>query len=861
MSVSDPAAAPPKTPSHARSVQTYIDETPVWADGTALQSTPMTAMQWRIWTLAAFGKFFEGLVVFMTGVAMPLIAEEFDITKTQHGIVGAASLLGILVGAIGLGGLSDSFGRKFMFIVEMIIFTIFLSLLVVSPSYFWLVIFLFGLGVALGCDYPTAHLIISESIPSGMRGRLVLGAFGFQALGALTGTVVGYLVLKNIPEIGAWRWMYATAIIPAVLVTIGRFSITESAHWLLVKGRHSEAQTQVERLLSRRPTYPKSVRLAALSTGEAQQNIATLFNKTYRRATILAAVPWFLQDLGTYGIGIFTPTILASAIGHKTAHIRSIADLINNDVMAAKGSGVIDLLLIVGIVAAVLLVNKIGSIRLQIWGFIGCAVGLLIAACSGFFTGGSQLFFIFAGFMLFNFMTNMGPNAQTYLLAGEVFPTQVRGMGAGFAAAFAKIGAVLTAFLFPILLADIGTRALLFILVGTSLLGAFITWRFRIETTGVNLEAIGAASSFATKREDVAPAPEPAAARLASPRVGLIGDEADKGIAWIWPALGFVAALALGAFAFLERTQAPVVVDAPAAASAPAEREPASPQRLALYNEAGVIRFAGSVHDEATRTAIVDALRSAFGPQNIQGDIVIDPTHAAGPWLTNLRTVLENFKLPGLRATFNGDSVSLSGADAADLGRIANALKGLSSGDVSFDRATDRMAEMTPAGNSKIDNAAEVVAAKAEHAAADSEIASAANSKVSEALSSLKKGFSARILVSVLNQSIINFPTAVYEPPESEKALLKMAAARIRELAPKTVLEVAGYTDNTGDAARDFILSRNRAEAVRNALIAAGVRPSAVVAKGYGSANPIGRNETNEGRLRSRRIVYRVIKH
>jgi MFS family permease len=86
----------------------------------------------------------------------------------------------------------------------------------------------FGLGVALGCDYPTAHLIISESIPSAMRGRLVLSAFGFQALGALTGTVVGYLVFKNIPEIGAWRWMYATAIIPALLVTIGRFKITDA---------------------------------------------------------------------------------------------------------------------------------------------------------------------------------------------------------------------------------------------------------------------------------------------------------------------------------------------------------------------------------------------------------------------------------------------------------------------------------------------------------------------------------------------------------------------------------------------------------------------------------------------------------
>jgi MFS transporter, putative metabolite transport protein len=94
--------------------------------------------------------------------------------------------------------------------------------------------------------------------------------------------------------------------------------------------------------------------------------------------------------------------------------------------------------------------------------------------------------------MLFNFMTNLGPNAQTYLLAGEVFPTHVRGTGAGFAAAFAKIGAVTTAFLFPMLMADIGTRTLLFILIGTSLVGALVTFAFRIDTTGVNLEHIGA---------------------------------------------------------------------------------------------------------------------------------------------------------------------------------------------------------------------------------------------------------------------------------------------------------------------------------------------------------------------------------
>jgi nitrate/nitrite transporter NarK len=103
----------------------------------------------------------------------------------------------------------------------------------------------------------------------------------------------------------------------------------------------------------------------------------------------------------------------------------------------------------------------------------------------------TQTLMIYTGFMLFNFMTNIGPNAQTYLIAGEVFPARMRARGAGVAAAFAKIGAVTTAFLFPILLADIGTQNLLYILVVTSLLGAFVTWRYRIETTGVNLDRIG----------------------------------------------------------------------------------------------------------------------------------------------------------------------------------------------------------------------------------------------------------------------------------------------------------------------------------------------------------------------------------
>jgi hypothetical protein len=250
-----------------------------------------------------------------------------------------------------------------------------------------------------------------------------------------------------------------------------------------------EAEAETHKLLKREPQYPKVVQLhdpnVALDGDrkEPERHIAVLFDASHRRATLLASVPWFLQDLSTYGIGIFTPIILAATIGTAGA-VTDVPGIVHKVLLSAQGTAMLDVLLIVGILAAILLVEKTGRIKLQIFGFVGCAVGLGLAALS-LVGGGHNMPLLFAGFMLFNFMTNLGPNAQTYLLAGEVFPTAIRGYGAGFAASFAKIGAVLTAFLFPILLKAIGTQALLICLIVASLLGAAATWVWRVETRGV----------------------------------------------------------------------------------------------------------------------------------------------------------------------------------------------------------------------------------------------------------------------------------------------------------------------------------------------------------------------------------------
>ncbi len=478
----------------SKSIQSYIDEIPTWSDGTGTFYVPMTKIQWRIWLLATSGKFFEGMVVFMMGLTLPLITLQYHLSSVQKGIIGSSILFGILIGASALGGLADVYGRKRMFIIEMLLLVIFLSGLALSQSYYWILLFNFGIGLALGCDYPTAHVMISENIPTNNRGKLVLGAFAFQSVGVFLGILVGIFVLSYYDNIEAWRIMYAIAILPAIVITIARCYIPESAHWLLSKNKKDEAEDALRTLLKRTPQYPISIKIERQV--EASEigwwnGYKKLFSSKYRSKTLLASLPWFIQDLGTYGIGIFTPVILASMLTKNTvSQGDALHSTIDQIIYSAKGTALIDFLLIVGVVFAIIYSDSIGRMKLQIYGFIGCAVGLLLAALSTRLTGGSHMYLLFAGFMLFNFMNNFGPNAQTYLISGEVFSTSVRAKGAGFAASFAKMGAILTALLFPILMTKFGIFPVLIGLVGTSLLGAWITHHYRFETSGRNIETI-----------------------------------------------------------------------------------------------------------------------------------------------------------------------------------------------------------------------------------------------------------------------------------------------------------------------------------------------------------------------------------
>ena len=128
------------------------------------------------------------------------------------------------------------------------------------------------------------------------------------------------------------------------------------------------------------------------------------------------------------------------------------------------------------------------------------------------------------------------------------------------------------------------------------------------------------------------------------------------------------------------------------------------------------------------------------------------------------------------------------------------------------------------------------------------------------ALAALPDPFTAEDLVRALNILIINFESGSYAVPEVRLAALQKGAAYIQKLPPAIVLEVGGHTDNDGTDASNQILSENRAKAVKDRLVAFGVRPEALQTRGYGAGSPKFDNATEQGKFLNRRIAYSVVR-
>jgi Outer membrane protein and related peptidoglycan-associated (lipo)proteins len=296
---------------------------------------------------------------------------------------------------------------------------------------------------------------------------------------------------------------------------------------------------------------------------------------------------------------------------------------------------------------------------------------------------------------------------------------------------------------------------------------------------------------------------------------------------WWFPAL--VALIAIAAyFAWQTPTQRGTHPAQPAMAPAPIAKTPAT---LSITNTDGQVRYGGKVADETTRDQVEAALKQAFGDGNLRGTLSIDPGTEAAAWLAKLSTALNALNIPGVEAVFEGKNIFVGGLADADLAALQERLKSIFGADFSFASLLDRV-------SAAIANA---------------------RAQTLSALATLKAGFTGPDLVKALNFAIINFETGSANVTADARALLERVAASMKAAPETTIIEIAGHTDTTGDAATNQTLSEQRAQTVRSILVESGVPETVVIAKGYGDTRPIASNDTPDGRFQNRRIEFIVL--
>ncbi len=172
-----------------------------------IDGSELGRIHWRIWLLSAMGVFLDGFDLFIIAIAMPLIVETLSTSPAIQGLISASAVLGAIVGAAVLGHFTDRWGRKYLYVVDLSIFVVFAVLSGFSWNTYSLIAFRFLLGIGVGADYPICASYVTEFMPARIRGKMLVGAFSFQALGMLGAAVTGLLLLNAFPSQDCWRLM------------------------------------------------------------------------------------------------------------------------------------------------------------------------------------------------------------------------------------------------------------------------------------------------------------------------------------------------------------------------------------------------------------------------------------------------------------------------------------------------------------------------------------------------------------------------------------------------------------------------------------------------------------------------------
>jgi putative MFS transporter len=429
---------------------------------TSIEHSRPNRTHWLITMYAGGGEFCDGYILSIIGVALPLLTHAFGLGTAGAGLIGSASLVGMFVGGLVFGHVTDRVGRQKVYLADIAAFIVLSVLQFFATEPWQLVALRFGMGIAIGADFAIAGTIASEFAPQKARGPLLVVMVTMWSVGAACAYIAGWAMVSGGTDM--WRWMLASSAIPAALILLLRIGTPESPRWLLSKGRVAEARAVIKRMLG-----PD----AELADMEADASGAThrysdMFGRAYRSRTLFICLFWACQLLPIYAISTYEPTILQS-FGLAEGNASYL------------GAVVIQIFYVLGSLSGALFVNR-GRRALLLWSFAISAVPLLGLALVAR-PPVALVLFLFAVFGVASFASQ----CLQAIYPSELFPTGVRATANGFATGVSRVGAAVGTFGAPILLAY-STRLAMLVAAAVALLGWLSSYLLAPETSGMTLD-------------------------------------------------------------------------------------------------------------------------------------------------------------------------------------------------------------------------------------------------------------------------------------------------------------------------------------------------------------------------------------
>lgn len=398
-----------------------------------LEQLPVGSFQYKLLVVTGLGWLFDSMDTGLISFILPVLAKEWNLSPAQVGWIGSIGLIGMALGAVLAGTLADRIGRKKVFSITVLLYSLSTGMCALSWSYESLLFFRFLVGFGLGGELPVAATLMSEYAPAHLRGRFIVLLESFWGLGWLVAACIAYLL---IPAFG-WQIAFVIGTLPALYVFLIRLHLPESIRYLLSHGRTEEAKAIIidleQKLHVESRPFELEPRTAQADQSAAKPQFASLWSSAYRTRTIMLWLAWFGIVFSYYGIFMWLPSIVYS---QGFAVVKTFEYVL-----------IMTLAQLPGYYAAAWLVDVIGR-KYTLSLFL-----LLSGICSFFFGNAAAPFTLLLWGAAMSFF-NLGAWGVIYTYTPEQYPTSIRALGSGWAAGFGRIGGMLAPVLVGVMLAN-----------------------------------------------------------------------------------------------------------------------------------------------------------------------------------------------------------------------------------------------------------------------------------------------------------------------------------------------------------------------------------------------------------------------